>query len=262
MHLKLPLLLLLGLNTVLMTTQSHAAESYTACTANEMKQIIQKHRLPLDTEFITDDSAKKFNPYACIKLPAQNQTVFAYTSKSNPIENSTDDQLSILLLSPKLKLHGRYDQKDFIDAGEFKYKGIRLENVPFSTLGDTTVLGLIVAYQKSGELTTETHKLSLFQIIKNNQFKVVLKDFPARSWNSEYFNEECGNVYANGYNRKIKLSDQVHHGLQDVITLTSKWKRIAVKKDCSSKVGGGGNLEFILKYDGQQYSFDETQLPQ
>ena len=252
---------MLGLNALLLTMQSHAAESYTACTANEMKQIIQKHRLKLDTEFITDDSAKEFNPYTCIKLPTQNQTVFAYTPASSQDEyGNQNHNLKMLLLDSKLAIQAQFLQKDFIEPGGLDYEGIRLENVPFSTLKDKTVIGLSRLEIKRGDPGMSSHYLNLFQISSTGKFTKILNDFPAYYYTYlSHFN--CDDASTDTLNRILILSAQRSHGLQNIIVKETKKAHGSELETCK-KSDEKHTRQHMMKFNGTQYLFNESNFLQ
>lgn len=261
MRLKFYALMFFSLNTVLITTQSHAAETYTTCTSNEIKQIIQKHRLKLDTEFITDDSTKEFNAYACIKLPTQNQTVFAYTPASSQDEyGNQNHNLKMLLLDSKLAIQTHFLQKDFIEFSGLDYEGIRLENVPFSTLEDKTVIGLSRQENKHGDPGMSSHYLNLFQISSTGIFTKILNDFPTY-YNTYLSRFGCDDASTDTLNRILILSEQRSHGLQNLIVKETKKTHGSELKTCK-KSDEKHTRQHTMKFNGTQYLFNESNFLQ
>ncbi|MDV2468796.1 hypothetical protein QR674_07350 [Acinetobacter chinensis] len=257
MQLQFIFLVFLSAISLMTSSQSFAVEKHTLCSDKEIQQINQKYSLKLKPEPIPDDEKNTFNNYACIKIKPENKIIFAYISNgSSDSYKNQDYNLSMLVLDAHQKLLNRFHQKDFIEFSGLEFEGIRLENVPFSTLKNTTVFGLSSTERKLGDPGISNHSLNLFQISSSGKIQRILYQFPFYIYSS-LSRRQCHDATTDLIERKLILTDQLSHGLQNIIVKETKTVHGSEYKTCKSSENKY-KRQHIMKFDGVKYIFNEA----
>lgn len=261
MPLQFKFTLFLSVIMLMMSTQSFATEKYAVCSTIEIKQINQRYALKLRPEALQNNPVNSFNDYACIKTTPNHQFIFAYISEDSPDSNENQDyNLSILVLGTDQKLLSRLEQKGFFPFSGLEFEGIRLENVPFSTLKNTTVFGLSSRESKFGDPSWSNHELNLFKLNASGKIQQILYHFPSYTY-STLSRSQCHAATTDLVNRKLILSDQLHHGLQDIIMKETKTSHGSDYKTCKTSENKY-KRQHIMKFNGERYIFNERNFLQ
>lgn len=261
MPLQFKFTLFLSVIMLMMSTQSFATEKYAVCSTIEIKQINQRYALKLRPEALQNTQVNSFNDYACIKTTPNHQFIFAYISEDSPDSNENQDyNLSILVLGTDQKLLSRLEQKGFFPFSGLEFEGIRLENVPFSTLKNTNVFGLSSRESKFGDPSWSNHELNLFKLNVSGKIQQILYHFPSYTY-STLSRSQCHDATTDLVDRKLILSDQLSHGLQNIIIKETKTTHGADYKTCKSSENKY-KRQHIMKFNGERYIFNERNFLQ
>ena len=241
-----------------LSTTGFAAEKQTSCSDTEIKQINQKYTLKINIAKFQDNS---FHNYSCIKAKPDNKIIFAYLLENpNDLSEHQDNSLSILVLDANQKLLNRLEQKDFFPFSGLEFEGIRLENVAFSTLNNTTVFGLTSRETKFGDPSLSNHELNLFKVSPSGKIQQILFHFPSYTYAS-LSRLKCKDATTDLVDRKLILSNQLHHGLQDIIIKEVKTSHGSDYKSCKSSENKY-KRQHIMKFNGERYIFNEHEFLQ
>lgn len=257
MHLKLPLLLMLGLNALLCTMQSHAAETYQRCSEQQQEQIIQKFKLLTHKFDQTDVKTYK----SCINLDQQQKIQLIAISQPIAYQdyNDMEHDLNLYLIdSSSNKILQRYkDPSSHITDAE-RYDGVKLHTTKFSTLTNTHVVGVETGSSHEGGFSYRHNNLALFKIDSKQPIKEIFSGIGTDD--SGYVNASCGQDNPSSEVKRILvLSNQLSNGLQNIVLKEQKNQIIGNENTCKVKRNTFKQQQ-TLKFNGKEYKLQHHNL--
>ncbi len=233
------------------TIHSYADTPYQRCTDEQTQQIMQQFKFYQLNKFQHDAFT------SCLNIDSATQLI----AISNPITELSDQDdgdfdLHLFLVDlNKNKILQSIKSNETITSDADLFDGITLDVNRFSTLVNTDVVALRIDHSHRGGFTYSSDDLTLYKIGRNQPIQKILSGIGTHESGYEAIGPCEENNQRSNVKRIFVLSQNVHHGLQDIILKESKDQVRSDYRKCTS-IEKHYKQQQILKFNGKYYQFE------
>lgn len=247
---------LISISILICSTQTFA-ETYQRCSEQKQEQLIQKLKL-MNHKF---DNTEAQTFISCLNI--DNLQTTQLIAVSQPISYQAYDEIEYelnlyLIDSLKNKILQSYKDPMTYTSDADHFDGVKLDINHFSTLPNTHVIGVETSSSHEGGFTYSRNNLALFKIDPEQSIKEIFSGVGTNE--SGYVNASCGqdNPFSE-VKRIFVLSNQISHGLQNIILKEQKNQIIGNENTCKVKRNTFRQQQ-ILKFNGKEYQLQHKKL--